>query len=186
MKKDLMDPVIRFLSGGPVLALLLAVSFGWAFMHLSALKTESDQLQEDVNRKQASFTSNIATAVGSTQMKFAKNELHQWENLTKHEAQRIAALSSTAQTANVTIVSLRSLDSAVAVDESITQLSHEIDSVGGQQEIAKFLDGIYAMEGMASIESLVIAPEDEDDPETLYASMKVTWFAPMAKAEVAP
>jgi len=183
MKRGLLDPAIRFLSGGPVLAILLSACIGWSVMHLNTLRAASERLQEEVDRKQAQFSSNIENSIGSNRMKDSQSELLRWEELAQHESQRIAALSDTAQAANVTLVSLRSLDPVTPEGSNITQLSHEIEGVGGQQQMAKFLDGIYSMEGMAAIDSLEMTPEDEDDPASLYASMRVTWFAPQAIAE---
>ncbi|MGB0951614.1 MAG: hypothetical protein ACPG31_00170 [Planctomycetota bacterium] len=178
MMRTLTNSSIRFLGSGPGLAIILVIALAWVVVHLSGLKSESGRLQEEVAGKQETFTRNIAFANGSANHKFAKSELAKWQDLAEHEASRISALSIVAQSAEATIVSLRSRESEVLKEQGLARLSHEIETVGQQHQIAAFLDGIYSMEGMASIESMVLTAEDEDDPETLVAFLTVTWHAP--------
>ena len=186
MIKPLSDSAIRFIASGPGLALILVVSLGGVVAHLGSLRSESDRLQEEVSRKQEEYSRNIESAIGSSEMKFVKSELDQWGDLAGLEARRSEALTVTALAADVTILSLRSLDPVLLEEEQLSQVSHEIESVGEQQEISRFLDDIYAMDGMASIQSLVISSDEEEgNPEMLLATMKVTWFAPAPETEVA-
>lgn len=184
MIRAISNSSIRFLGSGPGLAILLCIALGWVVTHLSALKDESSRLQEDVVGKQETFSRNIAYANGSDNLKFAKTEMARWQDLAEHEATRISALSHAAQTADATIISLRSRDAVAYAEEGLQRLSHEIEAVGMQHEIARFLDGIYAMDGMASIDSLVLSAEDEGDPERLVAFLTVSWHAPFESEEV--
>jgi hypothetical protein len=186
MNAKLLQPALRFLGSGPGLGLILIIALCATVLRLSSLKAQSNDLQEVVATKREDFSRNIATAAGSTNMKFAKNKLGQWQQMAEDEAQRIEALSSNALAAGVTIVSLRSRDSVTIEGGEIIQLSHEIEGVGEQRQIAQFLESIYHAEGLASIDSLLIEPEEEENPEMLVAYLKVTWFAPVAAAEVTP
>jgi hypothetical protein len=186
MSSRLIQPALRFLGGGAGLGLILIIALCGTVLRLSSLKAESDALQAVVVTKREDFSRNIATAAGSTNMKFAKQELGQWQDLANNEAKRIEALSSHAQATGVTIVSLRSRDAATIEGGEIIQLSHEIESVGEQRQIAQFLEGIYSSEGLASIDSLLVEPEEEGNPDMLVAFLKVTWFAPVTATEVTP
>ena len=174
---------IRLLGSGPGLAIMLGIALVFAVLHLGQRKEESDRLQAEVTEKQETFSRNIAFASGSDNMKSAKGELSKWEDLMENEATRIAALSQVALDAQATIVSLRSRDQKKDSKDGMMRLTHEVESVGLQHQIAAFLDGIYAMEGMASIDGLVLTSEDEGDPDMLVASLELTWYAP-SEAEV--
>lgn len=91
------------------------------------------------------------------------------------EPLRVAELSAAAREAGVSLISIRGIDSEETADSTVVERGHQVQANGSYAQIAMFLDGVYALRGLAAIDELSIEPA-HDPNNGLQASLEVNWF----------
>jgi hypothetical protein len=109
--------------------------------------------------------------------------LEEWEALAASESERIAALSLAARDSGVMIVSLESLPPTEDPARGLASRAHRLAGVGSYRQLAEFVDGVTSSRGMVLLDDLTIEPFDGKDPDSLRASLSVTWIAPSRLAQ---
>lgn len=173
------------------LGIILVVSLlvGGALLRLRSRNASAAQLQIDIQNTRQELILRAATETHSTALETAQATLLDWRDMLASGSRRVAALSSAARVAGVTIAGLRGVEPAAREDSGASEdpaasedivavRSHELEGVGDHRQLAAFFDGIYSMPGMAGIDELRIEPRDGADPGVLQASLRVSWYAP--------
>lgn len=186
----------RFMGLVIFLVAVVAAASGW-ILRLDYVGKQAAALQEEVGSKQIDVMRGRAIADGSEQEVAMASRFAEWKQMVDDESLRVEALSVAAESAGVTIISLRGLGVQNAIleaeetdDESdeeveeadeptVVALAHEIEVAGGQRELAGFLDGIYRSPGRVAVDELLVKPGVGDQ---LNASLLVRWYGPMEEA----
>jgi Tfp pilus assembly protein PilO len=104
--------------------------------------------------------------------------LAECRSMIENEPLRVGEISAAAVDSGVALVSIQSLEPDANEEGTIVACGHHVRGSGSYEQLAMFLDGVYAARGMAAVDDLEIEP-DKDGRGVLRASLDVTWFGPL-------
>lgn len=162
-------------SAGLALAvgLLVGGSIAWlrgGRARVRALQAEIDQRERALRERPAA----VQHAAGLGELEAA---LERWKSTAHGEAARPAELSAVARRSGVLLAGLETLGQTPRADPIVT-CAYRVRLRGRYEELAAFLDGLYASRGLAGIDELEIDPAGEAELDVLQASLRLTWYAP--------
>lgn len=160
-----------------VLALALGLLIGGSLWRLRAATTRTQALHAEVQEKLRALRARAGAATAEAGLAQDQAQLAAWASMTSSQARRIAALTSAARAADVSLVSLRTRETEAAQDGRIVTASHSLDGTGSIRQLTRFLEELQAAPGLVAVEELELEPAIEGEPDRLHASILVTWFA---------
>jgi Tfp pilus assembly protein PilO len=185
VKAALKQRVIRNVAWLTGLVVVLVVLIGGSVARLSARRAQVSSLETEIEGVRGNLALGSPEGDRATQLAAEEARLFDWQEMIGSESMRIDELTAAARTSGVTLTSLKSAE-LKAVGEGLLTRSHRVRGVGGYRQLASFLDAIYGARGMAAVDELKIAPEEDAGPGVLSASLRVTWLASDPDAVLEP
>ena len=182
MNPDLKRVMVRNAAWIGAASVALCVLIGGSIWRLSQQRSSVHLLQAEIELKQVELARALPSGTRAPGLAAAQDTIEHWRSMTRTESLRIAELSRTARAAGVTILSLRSMNAA-GRDDRIQSHSHAVRGTGSYRQLARFLDGIYASDGVVGIDQLEIRRDNDAPAAVLHASLLVTWHAPELELE---
>lgn len=162
------------------LAALVMLLFGVAYVKLSASRARTRDLSRAIDIKLDTLRQSERSEADSLDLATKEETLTAWRTAASNPSARISAISTAAESAGITVMSLRDLDTIESEDGLVATFGHSLRGVGTYKQIGVFLDALYAAPEMIAVEGLELARDDESGPGRVEASMRVTWHAPAA------
>lgn len=158
---------------------------GSAVVHLNGLRGRVHALQEEVATKRNVLASIAVPGEEAAALDVHRSKLAEWTEMTTSDSLRVAELARIAESAGVTLRSLRSVEQDDAEAGELISSSHDVTAVGDYRALATFLDGVYGARGMARVDELKLHSDESPGATTLLAALRVTWSARAAAAPAA-
>jgi Tfp pilus assembly protein PilO len=156
--------------------LVLGLVIGSLF-RIHTARDVAKSLSESVLKEQHSVSQLPDIDEHRVELAQADGLLGEWSECLDSEASRISALSSAARATGVTCVSLGSFQPGIRDNGHVLTSSHKLVAVGGYQQLARFVDAVYAVRGMVAVNEFELEPDGGREQGVLRVSMTVEWNA---------
>ena len=161
-----------------------------AMAQLNSREGRIAALEREIESKERALDEQADPNAEANDLSSAEAILGSSSEMTASESRRVVALSHAAETAGVTIVTLRSLEPGTGNKELPDRRSHTLVVRGDYRRLAEFMAALYESDGTVGIDDLLIEPEYLDEDATLSgslrAAMRVTWYATVVRMPTTP